>query len=444
MEKTRRQFSLGVFALGLLVYTASFHLATNRWEPLEFVLLFVLGFITEWRAIKLPGYGVLNPGEGFYLAGACLLGPLAGGALAFLNGLVWDLRKGKSSNLVIFNMGWALLTFSLAATAYSVGGLLVATLIYTLISSVLQAYGEHYFSNLPLADTARHQIRETALIRPAVFLVCYFSLVLLELQAVSVLMLILPLELVFMYVKTRELSAELKGTLRTLESTQAELVATGRKAALGVMAAGIAHEINNPLAAAVTNIHMLKMMVHNKAATQSMDLLEKSVDRCQAIVARMLKYSRGADSGGRAVPCEISEILDDAVLFCGRKFEPGGTELTKALGDCPQVVGDPTEIVQIVSNLLANAHDSGGHNILVGYSCEDKFVCLSVEDDGAGIPESLQGQIFEPFFTTKAVGSGTGLGLSIAQGLAKGMGGELGLIESGPGRTVFCLKLPSL
>ncbi|HIB65091.1 MAG TPA: HAMP domain-containing histidine kinase [Phycisphaerales bacterium] len=440
MELSVRDFSLRVFWVGLFVFAASYYLVEHRWMPLEMGLLFALGFLAEWRSVKLPGFGVLNPGEGFYLAASCLYGPLAGALLAFLSGLFWDLKKGKRHEVILFNVGWALMTFSLAGLAFTVGGLLGATLVYRLVSGSLQAHGEKHFSNLPLQETVNHQVKETFLVTPAVLLMCYFSMTLLELQAGAVLLLALPVELVYMYVKTRELSAQLRTTLRELESTQAELVATGRKAALGVMAAGIAHEINNPLAAAVTNIHMLKMLVHNSSAKKSMGLLEKSVERCQDIVSRMLKYSRKTESGS-GVPCLLPEIVEDAVLFCGRKFGPEGVELKLELQGCPVVSGDPTEVVQIVSNLLANGHDAGGSCVTVGFQAADGVVELTVEDDGEGIPKELQTRIFEPFYTTKAVGSGTGLGLSIAQGLARGMGGDLKLSNSRRGKTVFVLRM---
>lgn len=441
MKSSTRDFSTLVLLAGIVVFVVVAWLSENRWSYQEWGLLFLLCLVAEWRAIKLPGFGIFNPGEGFTLATACVLGPVPGALAALLSGVFSDTRKNRPSEIVRFNMGWALLTFSLAGAAYHTGGLLAATVVYRLVSAVLQAYGETRFSNLPLEVTCRHQLKETVLVTPAVFLFCYLSIVLLELQSLAVLLLLFPLELMFMYVKTRELSGRLKQTVRELESTQAELVATGRKAALGVMAAGIAHEINNPLAAAVTNIHMLKMVVTKPPAKQSLDLLQTSVERCQGIVARMLKYSRKTDEAG--VPCRIEEIVNDAVLFCGRKFSDDSIDLKLQLEGCPDALGDPTELVQIVSNLLSNGHDAAASKVSVRYEASGNSINLQVEDDGSGIAKEQQTQVFEPFFTTKAVGSGTGLGLSISQGLARGMGGELKLLESRPGRTVFHLTLPT-
>ena len=102
---------------------------------------------------------------------------------------------------------------------------------------------------------------------------------------------------------------------------------------------------------------------------------------------------------------------------------------------------DPTEFVQIVSNLLSNAHDSGASDVRVKAEVSRGKVQLSVSDNGSGIPAGVAERIFDPFFTTKPVGSGTGLGLSISQGLARGFGGDLTLKSSIPGATVFVVDL---
>lgn len=439
-QQTReRDFGMRVVLVGVAIFSGSHFLAASSFPWTELLLLTLVCLYGEWRSVKLPGYGFLNPGEGFYLATACLYGPLPGGLLAFLLGVLGDLRKQKRAGVVLFNMGWALATFSLAAVAYQGFGLVGAGLAYVLVAGVLQAHGERIFSGLELRETYRHQGKEMLLVAPAVFLFAYLTMVLFALRPVAILLLLLPLELLVTYVHTRELSQELQQTLKELELAQAELVATGRKAALGVMAAGIAHEINNPLAAAVTNVHMLKMMTREKAAKPSLDLLDKSIARCQSIVGRMLKYSREGQAGG--VPCDLEETVADAVLFCGRKFGQGGVTLSIELDEVGSVLGDPTELVQIVSNLISNAHDAESSLVEVTASLEGEWVSLQVSDDGVGIPEDKAVQIFEPFFTTKAVGSGTGLGLSIAQGLARGMGGDLKLLQSQPGRTEFELKL---
>jgi signal transduction histidine kinase len=440
LDARARDFSLRVLMMGVTIFAASFYLTPNRVEWYEILLLVLACLYGEWRSVKLPGYGILNPGEGFYVAAACLFGPLVGGGLAFGLGLLGDVRKKRAPNVVLFNMGWALTTFGIVGIVYPKLGLLGAGLSYLLVAGFLQAHGEKYFANLSLQETLRHQMKEMLLVAPAVFLFGYLTMTLLSIRSEAILFLLFPLELLVTYVKTRELSQNLQATLTKLELTQAELVATGRKAALGVMAAGIAHEINNPLAAAVTNVHMLKMLVTGPTAKPSLELLEKSVGRCQTIVGRMLKYSRQTAGGG--VPCDLQEILADAQLFCGRKFGDGGTRLELEIQTLPRVLADPTELVQLLSNLLTNAHDAGPKSVVIGGQRKGGTLSLRIRDDGSGIPAEVRDKIFDPFFTTKAVGSGTGLGLSIAQGFARGFGGDLVLESTSERGTCFLLTLP--
>jgi signal transduction histidine kinase len=434
-----QQFGARVASLGAVVFLAAACVGPMTWSWKGLSLLLFLCLYGEMRAVKLPGYGIFNPGEAFYTAGACLYGPAPGALMAVVVGLGNDLRRGKRRPVVIFNVGWALTTFSVVGLLYPKYGLLAAGLGYVATAGSLQAFGEHHFSHLPLSQTVKHQFKEMSILGPSAFLFAFLTMELFSLRSPVVFLLVLPMELAVSFVKTRELSRELRTAFRDLENAQAELVATGRKAALGVMSAGVAHEINNPLAAAVTNVHMLKTMNRDKNLKPALALLEKSVDRCQSIVSRMLKYSRQSSSEG--VPCRIVQIVEDGVLFCGRKFGGDTTRLEVNVEHDSTVLADPTELVQIVSNLLSNAHDAGATVVTVEQKVDGNWILLSVTDDGQGIPPDVADKIFDPFFTTKDVGSGTGLGLSIAQGLARGFGGDLRLVKTQGGKTRFEVKL---
>lgn len=436
-KRRAESFSAKVVLIGLCLLVMGLLLAPNQMSSKEFLLLALVCLYGEWRSVRLPGYGFVNPGEGFYLAAACFYGPVPGAVLAASLGVVGDLRKSKPSVVRWFNIGWALSTFSAVGLVFPRLGLMGSALCYCLVAGLLQAHGEHHFSQLPLAQTVRRQGREMVLLAPTVFILAYLTSLFFSFKAEAVLLMVFPVELLVAYVRQRELTKHLESAMADLALAQSELVASGRKAALGVMAAGIAHEINSPLAAAVTNIHMLKMS-SNKATKGNLDLLEKSISRCQTIVARMLKYSRKAPHGG--VPCRLKELLPDAVLFCGRPFHSDGVKLELRAEDV-SVVADPTELVQVLSNLLANAHDSGADLVELDCEVEDDIVELRIRDNGQGISDDVAAHIFDPFFTTKAVGTGTGLGLSIAQGLAAGFGGELRLHQTSPSGSIFVLTL---
>jgi signal transduction histidine kinase len=424
---------------GVLIYCLCAAIVPHQFDGLELTYLALLAIYGELRSVRLPVFGFLNAGEGFYLAAACLQGPLVGGALAATLGLLADLRVGKPVPILAFNFGWALAVFGLAGAVYPAAGWVAVALVYVVLARTLQAVGQRTFFGLTLVQTSRKQVREALLIAPASLGFCYLAVLLLELNPLASLTLVLPLELVYSYVRTRELSTDLGQALKDLELAQTELVASGRRVAVGVMAAGIAHEINNPLAAAQTNLHMLDMQVTEDSARPSLKLLGEAIDRCQSVAGRMLKYS--SESQACEKVSQVSEVLDDAVLLCGRPFNDGLVKLEISLEGHPKVTADPVELVQILTNLLTNACDSGSTVVRIEGRSQTDAVTITVSDDGTGIAEDIRTQIFEPFFTTKPVGSGTGLGLSIAKNLARGCGGDLVLVTSRPGLTVFELSL---
>lgn len=430
--------SLGLLFAGGLLFFVCVRLVPGDVHLQDMLLLAFLALYAEWRAVRLPVYGYLNPGEGFYLAAACLYGPLAGGLLALFLGLFADLRLRKAGYLVLYNAGWALTTFGLVGAVFPVTGWIGAALLYLLVARGLQALGQRTFFLLSSEQVVRRQLKEASLMAPSSLGFCYLSVVFLGMKSFAVLILLFPLELISTYVRTRELSQELQQTLQELALTQAQLVATGRQASLGVMAAGIAHELNNPLAAASTSLHLVKSVGLPEAVRPGFTLLETAMGRCQDIVGRMIKYSRKPGMGEQT--CQVAEVIGDAVVFSGNDFVEQ-VELKLELGELPRVQSDPAELVQVFSNLLSNARNAGATSVTVRGSHSDGVVSLEVSDNGSGIESELRDQIFEPFFTTREVGAGTGLGLSIAQGLARGHGGELSLASSVPGSTVFELRL---
>lgn len=251
---------------------------------------------------------------------------------------------------------------------------------------------------------------------------------------------------------------ESKVTERTRELLAAKAeVAQGEKlASIGVLASGIAHELNNPL----TGVLTFTSLMRKKAADGSedaadLDLVIRETKRCASIIRRLLDFAR------EKVPVkgffDLNLVIEDTVRFVERPASLQQIEITTALDPAlPQVWGDADLIKQVILNLLVNAQQAieGKGRIKVASRlypgmASDKpgvdnlpMVEISVTDTGCGIPPANLERIFEPFFTSKEVGKGTGLGLSVSYGIVKAHGGKIN-VESVVGEgTTFHVLLP--
>ncbi len=240
---------------------------------------------------------------------------------------------------------------------------------------------------------------------------------------------------------------ELAESKAVLERTQDELVRSEKLATVGGLAAGIAHEIGNPLAAVIGLLEFLQ----DREGLDDADLddllgrIDGEIERISGIINDLLDYARvGNDI---QVPFDVRGPLETAVQLCSHhpkarslrvELPPAGSEL---------VVGSENRLVQVVLNLLLNAGDARPDgSVTVSFEQEAREggggVRISVEDDGPGISEAALGQIFEPFFTTKGPGQGTGLGLAMSQRIIEQMRGEIWAENTGHG-AAFHVWLPS-
>jgi PAS domain S-box-containing protein len=247
--------------------------------------------------------------------------------------------------------------------------------------------------------------------------------------------------------------------LRELEALRGRLVISGRLAAVGELAAGIAHEINNPLAYVRANLSLLRQHweslgteLEKSGASGSWDelvaegaeMIDESlegVDRASAIV-RDVKGLAHAGRGERAM-ADLNELLDGVLRMAAPQLRVTAV-VEKNYGLIPLVACAPQELQQVFLNLVLNASQAIARSgaIRVRTEAQDRSVMVWIEDDGCGIEASLLDRIFDPFFTTKPVGEGTGLGLGIAHEIVRKHGGEI-TIDSKPGRgTVFGVRLP--
>jgi PAS domain S-box-containing protein len=206
---------------------------------------------------------------------------------------------------------------------------------------------------------------------------------------------------------------------------RAQLAHTDRLAALGTMAAGVAHEINNPLSFISLATDMLGLHVRPEEAALVAEV-RAGVDRIAAIM-RDLRFF-GRDDDDSAGPIDLAAALDAAEHLVLHEIRPRGT-LVKECGELPAVFGVARHIEQVFVNLLLNAvhalDDRVDGRIVVRSRVTPDRVVVLIEDNGCGIPKATLDVIFEPFFTTRAVGGGTGLGLSICRDIVVRAGGDL-------------------
>lgn len=225
-----------------------------------------------------------------------------------------------------------------------------------------------------------------------------------------------------------------------------QLAETDRLAAVGTAAAGVAHEINNPLQIASLALGKLERQVGQDASIkQSLSELANSLERIASIVRDLITFSRAEKFEREAV--NVDSALEAAARFVSHRL-PEHVKLTTRIAELPKVLGSPHQVEQVVVNLLMNALQAlpdGAQQseiVLVGKTDNDGRITIEVTDSGSGIAPEILPRVFDPFFTTKPPGAGTGLGLAVCQGIVARHGGRME-IESEVGKgTSVRVRLP--
>jgi PAS domain S-box-containing protein len=234
-----------------------------------------------------------------------------------------------------------------------------------------------------------------------------------------------------------------------------QLVQADRLAALGTMAAGVAHEINNPLAYVMLNLEWiarkLPTAIEQPASINALQtMLEEArqgAQRVSTIVRELQSFSRV--DGETRRPVDLAEVVESAIKITGHEIRHRA-RILKSLEPVRPVWGNEARLEQVVINLLMNAAQAvpetraEDNEIRVSVRDDGKGrAVLEVSDNGEGIPLEVQSRIFDPFFTTKPVGVGTGLGLSICHGIVTSLGGQIGLYSEPGVGTTFRVVLPT-
>ncbi len=229
-------------------------------------------------------------------------------------------------------------------------------------------------------------------------------------------------------------------------ATSRQIGRSEQLAAVGRLAAGVAHEINNPLTGVPTFSHLLREKENmDHQDKQDLDLIIHETTRAAGIVRGLLDFARERPTVKE--PLDINEVVRRTIRLLGNQEVFRQVAVVEDLAEhLPQVDGDMNQLQQVLLNLSLNACEAmpNGGTLLLGTSAQDGKVVMRVVDTGCGIKKEHLDRIFEPFFSTKLVGKGTGLGLSVSYGIVQQHGGEL-KVESQEGKgTTFAIVLPAV
>jgi len=228
---------------------------------------------------------------------------------------------------------------------------------------------------------------------------------------------------------------------------EAQLVQSEKMAAIGQLAAGIAHELRNPLAIVMNALYDLRARLDHadKDVSEDLRIAEDEIGRAQSIIKNLLEFSR--ESGSELERLDVNAMVERTLQLLEQYLKSSGVEVAAELGPVPPCIANDNAMRQILLNLVTNAVQAmpqGGRLTVRTLRTGSDRVRLEVQDTGVGIPQAHLHEIFNPFFTTKAPGQGTGLGLFVVHAILHRYGGDVRVAsELGVG-TTFTIELPCL
>ncbi len=232
--------------------------------------------------------------------------------------------------------------------------------------------------------------------------------------------------------KVAERTAELAAANQTLRSAQQRLVMSEKLAAIGQLAAGVAHEINNPVAVIQGNLDVLRETLGAAAepALAEIRLIQDQVFRIRLIVTKLLQFARPAEYAGYLEPVRLDQVVQDSLVLVAHQLKKTCVEVVQVTPATRPVTINRNELQQVLINLIVNALQAmpgGGTLLLTTGDREENGIpggYVAVADSGPGIAPEIRERLFDPFFTTKT-SDGTGLGLWVSQGLVQRYGGRI-------------------
>jgi signal transduction histidine kinase len=239
----------------------------------------------------------------------------------------------------------------------------------------------------------------------------------------------------------------------SLSVQREQIIRSEKLASVGQLAAGVAHEIGNPLAAILGYVDIMRSDLAGKGdlpvadRQDALDRVKAETQRIHRIIRELLEFSR--PSREDPVPTDPLRVVQSARALCAPqgRFREVRVVTTPASEAWPQVMVAPSRLVQVFVNLMLNAADAmaGKGTLVVACQAERRRVILTVTDEGPGVPKENRRKVFDPFFTTKPVGQGTGLGLPVCRSIVESFGGTLELAPSADGEGAkFAITLPGI
>jgi len=244
---------------------------------------------------------------------------------------------------------------------------------------------------------------------------------------------------------------QVKQRTKELVDVQRQLVQAEKLATVGTLAGGVAHEINNPLTAILTNAQMLLAsgtMDDPELLKESLELIEEATKRCRTIVKKLMTYAKKPLESADFSRVNILDVLKGVTAFVGYQLEQENIKISiDADDDAYYVDGNQNELEQIVTNIVLNGKDAIKYvkkkgSIHISLLKKNGWIEITIKDEGEGIPPEVVPKLFDPFFTTKDVGKGLGLGLSICQAIAERHNGMITVSSKRGEGSLFTIKLP--
>lgn len=466
-----RWYVVGILAAGGAATALGHVLWPSPWSAHDGVLTAVTAILVALALafpLKVSPQAEASLAAAPLFLGVLLLSPLQAVVAAAAGTVIADIRLRRRPLAAAFNMGVTSLAVALASTLYHglshptptpllslsslgfaalVGGVLHATNLGAMVGMVSLHKGLSFWGVWKRA-WVMDSVQEAGSLALG-----YLAAALAQEVWWAAFLLVVPLALVYLALSRSvkeageniQLAQRLKEQMEELRTTQAQLIQSAKMASIGTLAAGVAHEINNPLFVILGRAEMLlrnpELHLATERAREGLTAIYDMAQRASKIVQELLAFSRTSNIPEQV---QLNEVMDVALNLAGKEIAAHRIKIIKEYAEVPPIQGHPNRLQQVFINLLLNARDAmpQGGTILLRCWAQDGYVNAAVKDTGRGIPQELQPHLFEPFFTTKEVGKGTGVGLFLCHRIVTEHQGHIRIeSEEGVGTEVV-VELP--